>query len=182
MKITQHSPCHHPPHFLKNDTIYFLTARTVDKSCYFNLDVKKNIIVGCLNEAIKKYNLNLFAYVILDNHYHLLLEIENSKNLSLFLQIINGKSAFLLNKSENKVGRKIWYNYWDRCIRSERDFWIRFNYIHNNPVKHGYVKNIDRLVSYKFSSYNQWVCKKGKKWLVSCFVKYPIVDFSLSED
>jgi len=172
----------HPPHIFKENTIYFLTVRTIDKNPYFDSDQKKDIIKSCLKAGLRKHAIKIFAWVILNNHYHLLIKITNKDDLPNFLKTINGKSSFELNKTENKQNRKIWHNYWDRCIRAEKDFWMRFNYIHNNPIKHGYIKNPDKLREYKFSSHNQWVKRNGAEWITSCFAKYPIIDFSTPDD
>jgi putative transposase len=122
-----HAPRHHPPHFLEDNTIYFVTARTVDQAPYFNSNSKAGLL---------KFQIALYAWVLLNNHYHLLFKIKKGEDLSKFINFLNGKSSFELNKSENTIGRKIWYQYWDHSIRDETDFWQHFNYIHNNPVKH----------------------------------------------
>ena len=36
-------------------------------------------------------------------------------------------------------GARNWSQYWDRILRTEGDLWSRINYIHLNPVRHGYV-------------------------------------------
>ena len=96
-----------------------------------------------------------------------------------FIKTINGKSAFLLNRMDKVEKRKIWFNYWDTCIRSEKDFWMRFNYTHHNSVKHRYAK---KMKDYSFSSYNHWLEKNGVEWINSAFERYPIVDFTLEGD
>ncbi len=50
--------------------------------------------------------------------------------------------------------RQVWWNYWDTCIRSEKDFNNRLGYIFWNPVKHGLVDNIG---DYPFSSYKEYM-------------------------
>ena len=50
---------------------------------------------------------------------------------------------------------------------------MHFNYIHQNPVKHGFV---ERMSDYKFSSIHDWVKKAGKEWLTDCLRDYPVVD------
>jgi len=177
-----HSPRHHPPHLFIDDKIYFITCRTANKEKLFNNLEKKTILKRCVIEAQKKFNVKIFAWVILENHYHLLIQLPKGKLLPDFIKIINGRSSFLINKTGSKRGRKIWYNYWDYCIRSKTDFWKHFNYIHSNPIKHSYVRNADQLEFYKFSSYNEWVRKNGREWLASCFALYPIIDFSLPGD
>ncbi len=48
------------------------------------------------------------------------------------------------------VGRRVWYNYWDTCIRSEGEYLARLKYIIQNPERHGIV---DDFREYPFSSY-----------------------------
>lgn len=70
--------------------------------------------------------------------------------------------------------RPIWYQYIDRTLRNEKDFYMHLNYIHQNPVKHGLVK---KMSGYKWSSIHEFIKQKGKEWVVDCFRKYPIIDF-----
>ena len=170
---------HRPPHYYFDQKIYFITARTINKEKFFNTKEKKNILKKIIKEAGDKFQITFYAWIILDNHYHLLLNISQGKLLSAFMKAINGKSAFLLNKIDKTEKRKIWFNYWDRCIRNEKDFWIRFNYIHHNSIKHGCVKE---MKDHQFSSYNNWIEKEGIEWVNDVFEKYPIVDFTVNGD
>ena len=172
----------HPPHIYKNETIYFISSRTINKDRFFEKNFEKDILWLVLRKAINKFKIGLFAWVLLDNHYHLLFKIQDGKNLLRFIHFINGKSSFLLNQAEMRRGRKIWCQYWDKCIRDEVDFWKHFNYIHHNPIKHSLVKNKNELENYKFCSYRNWLSKKSKEWLDSCFEFYPIIDFTLDDD
>jgi len=176
-----HSPRHHPPHIFFDNTIYFITARTIDRNHYFDTDRKKKIFCSCLKAGVKKFEISLYAWVLLSNHYHLLFKINKGADLSGFLNFINGRSSFELNKLENQSGRKIWYQYFDRCIRDQLDFFRHFNYIHNNPVKHSQCRNLTEAESYPFSSAGKWVKIKGEEWWLGCFKEYPIVDFTDNE-
>ena len=170
---------HYPPHYYLDNKIYFITSRTVDKNRFFNTKEKKNLLKKILIEAGNKFNIGFYAWIILDNHYHLLLNVLKGDSISDFMKIINGKSAFLLNGIDKVRKRKIWFNYWDTCIRSEKDFWMRFNYVHHNSIKHRYA---EKMKDYYFSSYNYWLEKKGIEWINDAFEKYPIIDFTLSGD
>jgi len=157
---------YHPPHIYLDNTIYFIAARTRDKINYFESDQKKLLLKNILFFVVKKYTLDLYAWVILNNHYHLLLSVKGKESIYKFIKSLHGKSAVELNKLEKKSGRKVWVNYWDHGIRDEEDFYLHFNYIHHNPVKHGYVK---RMGDYKFSSYGDYRLKNSQEWLDSCF-------------
>jgi len=169
---------YHPPHIYFDDTIYFITSRTVNKEKFFATNAQKNILYSCLKAGLQKFKIPIYAFAILDNHYHLMIRLSKAGDLPLFIKHLNGRSSFELNKLENKPGRKIWYQYFDRCIRDQVDFWRHFNYIHNNPVKHGQCRNLAEAESYPFSSAGKWVKIKGEEWWLGCFREYPIVDFT----
>jgi len=177
--MTTH-PTHRPPHIYKSNSLYFLTGKTYQSIPYFDTNRKKQILVQIINIAAKKFSIKIFAWIILNNHYHLLLQTKND-NLSSFLKNIHTNSSRILRGLSSATPQKIWYQYFDRCVRSEKDFWTRFNYIHNNPIKHGYIKSPDKLSDYKFSSYNQWTKKNGEEWMNSCFAQYPIIDFTFEK-
>jgi len=176
-----HAPHHHPPHIYRDNMIYFITARTVDQKSYFGTDAKKKLFCLCLKAGLQRFEIDLYAWVLLDNHYHLLLKISSGEDLSEFINFVNGKSSFELNKLENQQGRKIWYQYWDHCIRDELDFWKHFNYIHHNPVKHGFYRTQVEAFGHPFSSARQWSKIKGEEWFNSSFEFYPIIDFTTNE-
>jgi len=129
----------HPPHIYQNETFYFVTGRVVESRLLFNSSNKKELFLKVLKISLEKFSIGLFAFVINDSHYHLLVKIINAQTLSCFVQNLHENSARLLNKTDGQPGRQVWYQYWDRCIRSEKDFWVRFNYIHHNPVRKEYV-------------------------------------------
>ena len=40
---------------------------------------------------------------------------------------------------DDKIGRTVWFNFWDTKLTYERSYFARLNYVHQNPVKHGLV-------------------------------------------
>ena len=95
------------------------------------------------------------------------------------MQNIHGGCSFEFNKMDNCRGRKVFQNYWDVCIRNEKDFYTYFNYMHHNPVKHCYAKKME---DYAFSSFSYWLERKGDEWMFNCLEDFSIIDFSLDED
>jgi putative transposase len=59
-------------------------------------------------------------------------------------------------------------------VRDEKDFWTKFNYIHYNPVKHGYAEKPE---DWKFSSFNDILEKNGVEWVDDCWARYPVVEY-----
>lgn len=142
---------------------------------------KSDLLIQRIDElrfAFRKVQKNhpfyINAVVVLPDHCHLILTLPNedmnySKRLrsikSIFsMQIIPGET---ISQSRQKKGeRGIWQRrYWEHLIRDTIDYEHHVNYIHNNPVKHGYVKNpidwryssIHRFISQGILSEN-WAC------------------------
>ena len=166
-------PSHHPPHIYVDQTWYMITASTLKHAPFLSSEAAKVLVRDKLLELVQIYEISLRAWVILNNHYHLLLKTNVGRDLSRCIGRLHGNTSKQLNLQEGVVGRQIWHNYWDSCIRTERDLWTRFNYIHQNPVNHGYVRNMKH---WPFSSYHYYLKEKGFEWLQDCWQRYPVVD------
>ena len=58
----------------------------------------------------------------------------------------------------NPTYKRLWQNrFWEHTIRDENDLNTHLNYIHYNPVKHGYAKSVK---DWEYSSFHKFV-KKG---------------------
>lgn len=164
---------HRPPHLYVDDAWYFMTASTFNKVHVLSSDEHFHLWANIFKELIAEFKVKLTAWVVLPNHYHFLFLPKLAYDLGVFMKRLNGRTSYELNSLDQKRGRTIWYSYWDTCIRGERDFWIRFNYIHNNPVKHGYVQNPG---DWHFSSYRHYLRNDGEVWLKNCLRDFPIFD------
>ena len=64
------------------------------------------------------------------------------------------------HRSKIRVSRNergIWQRrYWEHTIRDERDYSIHMDYLHYNPVKHGYVKTVS---DWPYSSFHRLVSR-----------------------
>ena len=55
------------------------------------------------------------------------------------------------------IPQNLWQKrYWEHCITSEKDFETHMNYLHHNPVNHGYV---EKAADWKYSSFQYFVDK-----------------------
>jgi len=167
-----------PKHLKQDNSFYFFTIRTIEGQWYLRPDEYKQLLLDILKEKTKKFDFPLIAYAILNNHYHLILKISDAGTMPKFIGELNGASAHAINKADDVINRKIWWNYYDHVIRNQADFFKHLNYIHQNPIKHGLTQKLE----YRFSSYDALVKKKGKEYLDDAFEKYPIVDFTTAND
>jgi putative transposase len=164
---------HHPPHIYLDRTWYLLTAGTVDRAPLLASDAAKTIVRDALKTYIQRFQINLRAWVILDDHYHILIHLPQGEDLPRFIARFHGGSSRQLNLLDGTKGRSVWHNYWDSGIRTEADLWTRFNYVHHNPVKHGYVQ---QAADWPFSSYRYFLRTRGAAWLADCLSRYPVLE------
>jgi len=170
---------HHPPHIYLDDTWYMITGSIYQRQRLLRPEGYKDLVRDQLKTLATEFGLRLAAWVILDNHYHILVKSRVGETLPRFFGRLHGRTSFEINGKDGKRGRQVWHNYWDTCICTEADYWTRFNYIHHNPVKHGYVT---RVKHWPFSSYSYYLDHKGQAWLDDVFSQHPIVDFTDPKD
>lgn len=98
------------------------------------------------------------------------MQFQEKSRVSKFIANLNNNSSRLVNKLDKVNSRKVWFNYWDKVIRSEEDFYKHLNYIHHNPVKHKYALKME---DWPWSSHQWYLENKGQEWLDDCFAAYP---------
>jgi len=83
------------------------------------------------------------------------------------IQFLHGRNARKWNQEDFLTGqRKVWYRYTDRVMRNEVHLEKSFNYIHYNPVKHGYVND---SYAWQWSSLQVYLEQAGQEWLQNCW-------------
>jgi len=102
----------------------------------------------------------LEAYCILPDHIHLLMSLpESIKNYSNIIREIKKTVTKNARKHLNLPDLVVWQDrFWEHTIRDERDMQTHYDYIHYNPVKHGYVESADQ---WKWSSMDNVFCGHG---------------------
>jgi putative transposase len=127
-------------HRLDSDGIYIVTAATLHKEPLFAGARKLTLLENGLLSLAKQYQWQLEAWAVFANHYHFVarrgLQSESPEKL---LKHLHANSARDLNRLDEQIGRKVWFNFWDTKLTSERSYLARLNYVHQNPVKHGLV-------------------------------------------
>jgi putative transposase len=131
-------PPHSPPHPMIDATEFLITAACFEhRSILDSPERRRDFSAAVLQRAIE-CDVQVSAWVILPNHYHLLLRA-SIDSIAKYLKKVNGSTANQWNKEDGAQGRQVWYRYSDRAIRGENHWYAVLSYIHENPVKHGYV-------------------------------------------
>jgi len=171
-------PLHAPPHFKNISGIYLITA-----ACYEHRPIFEHPddLSWLANEFLSALDPNLpyMAWVFLPNHYHILLQAQDIRLVSETLRLLHSRIATTINGRHNQRGRKVWYRFSDRLIRSENHYWATVNYIHYNPVKHGYT---DKMTDWPWSSVHEYLDRFGEAWLERHWNAYPVGNYGKGWD
>src|SRR5688572_1296457 len=144
---------HTPLHRTGDSGWYFITAGTYRKEHILGPDTHKDLVAVLLRTVCAAESLFLHAWVILSNHYHLIVSSEGIANIPQFIRKLHSLTARELNVADGSPGRRVWYQYWDKQLTHERSYLARLNYIHQNPVHHGIVA---RAEAYRWSSLREF--------------------------
>ncbi len=92
-------------------------------------------------EVCRELSSEVYGWCVLPNHYHVLLKTSRIKELRRRIGKFHGVTSFIWNGEDRARGRKVWHNCFERPMKSERHFRASLNYVHHNPVHHGYVQH-----------------------------------------
>lgn len=129
----------------------------------------------------KNYHFEIFAIVVLPEHFHVLLKPKNIHEYPKIISSIKhcfsrklndvGQVCPTYSNTNNKTNQNIYScsaydrnkliwqrRYYEHTIRDEDDLNNHLDYIHYNPVKHGVVKNVK---DWEFSSFKKFVEMKN---------------------
>lgn len=132
---------------------YHVIQRGIERKNIFTADKDKKKLLSCLDKAHIAYKALFHTYVLMDNHYHLILETPMS-NLSKIMHYVNTSYAAYYNARHKRIGPL--YQGRFKAILVQDDGYLHHlsRYIHLNPVR----CNITKLPEeYPWSSYRYFV-------------------------
>jgi putative transposase len=122
-------------------------------------------IKTAFTQVMKKHPFNVDAMVLLPDHLHCLWTLpDNDQDFSTrwrliksqFTRACDGKSKLIPSRSRSsKKEQAVWQRrFWEHLIRNEDDYVRHLEYIHYNPVKHGFV---DAPAEWPHSTFHRYV-------------------------
>ncbi len=124
-------------------------------------------------------NCDVFAWCVLPNHYHALIEVPDVLAVLRDIGQFHGRSSYAWNGEEKVRGRKVFFRAVERAMRSERHYWATLNYVHHNPVHHGYTK---RWTDWPWSGAVEYLAQTDPKEAKRIWRDYPIRNYGKGWD
>ncbi|MBW2060764.1 MAG: transposase [Deltaproteobacteria bacterium] len=163
--------------FYVPDTAVFMTAVCHMRNTHLKSDANKGLLLTIMREVKAEKPYNMLGYILLDDHFHWMIQIqeksasettrifkkkknkygkENQYWISEIMQSVKLRYTYRYKKLNQLKGHvTLWQNrFWDHIVRNQEDFNNHLDYIHYNPVKHGYVS---QPLNYRWSSFHSCV-------------------------
>ena len=132
---------------------YHIIVRGNQRQDIFLDEIDRRYYLERLHRYSNKCGFILYAYVLMSNHVHLLIETPNDP-ISRIMQMINFTYTQYFNRKYGKVGHLFQGRY--KSYLCDKDSYLLrlVRYIHNNPVRVGLVKDAG---AYEWSSHGDYL-------------------------
>lgn len=141
---------------------YHVMNRGLSRRDIFLEDEGRQRFLDLLSDISRLWKVEIFAYCLMQNHYHLLLQTPKG-GLSRAMRHLDGIYTQRFNRTHNRDGPLFRGRYKAILIDAEEYFLSVSRYIHQNPVMAGVVSDMDR---YRWSSHRGYLYKSERPlWL-----------------
>src|SRR2546428_13595204 len=113
---------------------YHLTARGNERKDIFWGDTDRFHLLELLGELTERFGVRVQAYVLMNNHYHLLLETPEP-NLSRSMQWLNGSYCVWFNERHRRDGHLLQGRFRSFIIEDDAGWQEVARYVHLNPAR-----------------------------------------------
>jgi len=151
--------------------IYHAMARGNERKAVFRDDVDRLRFGEKLEESSEIFHIRLYAYCLMPNHWHLLLETPRG-NLSAFMQQFNTSYPAYFNARHRRAGHLYASRYNAKLVEGDDYLLALTRYVHLNPVNTRATRSVEfaerrnLLRKYRWSSYRGYAgLGKPQGWI-----------------
>ena len=150
--------------------VYHVTCRMIgdarlERSRLFTEDAERERFLERLGERVEEYNVRLYLFVLMTNHFHLVFETPES-NCSKFMQSLLTSYTVYYNLRHGRHGHLLDGRFKAKVVEGDDYLLALTRYVHLNPVMAGVIKDrpikerIEYLRQYKWSTYPSYTGKR----------------------
>lgn len=143
---------------------FFFTVVTHERFPYFRDETAIELMEDAIRYVQKRHPFTVLAFVYLPDHLHMLWQLPEGDSdyptrwsliKSYFSRKFPNRPLVTSQSRQSKGEQGIWQRrYWEHTCCDQQDIEHHLDYIHYNPVKHGYVIKPNL---WKYSSLNRFV-------------------------
>jgi REP element-mobilizing transposase RayT len=147
---------------------YHVTCRGNERKPIFRDDADRHTFIDILAASLETFKVSLHGYVLMDNHFHLIIETPEA-NLGKLMQRFNTAYTVYYNRRHNRNGHLYQGRYKAILIDADEYLLELSRYVHLNPVR---IRKYSRspidakktiLKSYRWSSYSGYIRQRQRQ-------------------
>lgn len=156
--------------------VYHVTCRGNEQKDIFRDDADRSKFISFLSESATIYSVRLYGYVLMANHFHVLLETPLG-NLGEFMRRFNVTYTGYFNRRYKRAGHLYQGRYKSLLVDKDNYLTVVSRYIHLNPIRIASMKEkgsderLSTLKAYRWSSLPGYIDTKRKE----VFMHYDMV-------
>ena len=143
------------------DAYYHVTCRGNDRRSIYRDDSDRELFLEKLKGSLEIYGVALHAYVLMGNHFHLLVQTPKA-NLSEFMRHFNIAYTGAYNRRHKRVGHLYQGRYHNVVVNGEDQFLMLCRYVESNALRAGLV---ERAEMWPYCSLSRITTREGKPLL-----------------
>jgi putative transposase len=136
--------------FQQAESLHFITFSCFGRLPFLEHAQPKHIVEGILEQLRARHQARIYAYVLMPEHIHLLINEPPSILLAQFLKALKQMTSRKLKGDRAQFWQ---HRYFDSNIHGEEACSEVIRYIHCNPVKRGLAASPEQ---YQWSSFNHY--------------------------
>jgi putative transposase len=143
------------------DTFYHVLSRGNERKAIFRDDADRLHFLDLLGMLSERFTIQVWAYVLMDNHYHLVLRTAEA-NLSQAMHWLGVSYSVWHNRRHGRAGHLFQGRFKSFIVDEEGYLDQLILYVHRNPLR---ARLVERLAAYRWSSYRPLAYGRGRpRW------------------
>ncbi|NTW88554.1 MAG: hypothetical protein HGB26_05405, partial [Desulfobulbaceae bacterium] len=135
------------------DLTYHITSRTNGRRLFMKKKADQKMLCRCLHKILVKYNVTIYSYTPMMNHFHMMIHLKKDTDLSKVMCEFKVLYAKVFNK-KYKLSGHFWGDRFRSCIVQDDQYALAcLRYIDRNAVKAGLVDHPAKWYLTSFPSY-----------------------------
>jgi len=143
--------------------VHHIICRGIERRKIFVDEIDREMFLSRLGDVLLKTGTRCFAWVLIPNHFHVLLETEKVPIATVMSRVLTGY-AVEHNLRHHRVGHLFQNRYKSILCQKESYLLELVRYIHLNPLRAGIVSSMTELGRFRFSGHNGIVTGSAVPW------------------
>ena len=134
---------------------HYITSSCYQRKPFLRSAYARDVFIEVFDRVRARYCFDVLGYVVMPEHFHFMITEPDRADPSVVMKALKQTVARkLLTDGADHFWQKRFYDF---NVYSEEKFAEKLNYMHQNPVKRGLVKNPE---DWKWSSYRTYAFKE----------------------